>query len=520
MCGSTYLAKASTIDAFMNTIMLASTTNPVALAIAIGIGILGLLVLGLIVRALRSQTLALGFATTAAQWALAYLAMIGPGQLIGDALFALTLACPVAAGFVAARAMRDHASPFGVGCVSGFVNLLVVGALVGGGSNDVSMIIQGAVWSVGMLVGSGVLAMFGAWLAARILTNSGAVTTAQWSWPAPAALFAMVAAATIFLLLITGGLVTGLEAGLAVPDWPNSFGHNMLLYPVSEMKGGVYYEHAHRLFGMLVGVTTFTMVLIVFREDSRSWVRALACFALFMVCVQGLMGGLRVTGTLTLSQETAQLSPSTLIAIAHGIFGQIVFATMVLLAALLTMKWKSALQLQNFAGAQSVRALTIIAPFVLLVQLFLGASYRHLQVPPHDGHPAYHPIWAMHGHVGFSIIAVLAVLLAASRMSAMARDNAALKLLGACAAVMITILIAQVLLGLISYVAVLMRKDQVIPIWEVVFTSAHQATGALLFAAAIQGAAWSRRLVSAQASCITNRSVELGTDLRALKHAE
>ena len=43
---------------------------------------------------------------------------------------------------------------------------------------------------------------------------------------------------TVFILLVTGGLVTGLESGLAVPDWPNSFGHNMLLYPISEMKGG------------------------------------------------------------------------------------------------------------------------------------------------------------------------------------------------------------------------------------------------------------------------------------------
>lgn len=64
---------------------------------------------------------------------------------------------------------------------------------------------------------------------------------------------------------------------------------------------------------------------------------------------------------------------------------------------------------------------------------FSGASYRHLQVPPHDGLPAYHPIWAMHGHIGFSIIAVLAVLLSASRMSAAARDTPALKLLGTCA---------------------------------------------------------------------------------------
>ena len=497
---STILDRVSTIDAFMNSIMLASTpANSAALAIALGIGIAGLVVLALLIRALRSQTLALGFATTAAQWALAYVAMIGPGQLLGDALFALTLACPVVAGFVAARAMRDQASALGVGCVSGFVNLLVVGALVGGGSSDTAMIIQGAIWSVGMLVGSGVLALFGAWLAPRIFTNAGAATTSQWSWPAPAALFAMVAAATIFLLLITGGLVTGLEAGLAVPDWPNSFGHNMLLYPVSEMKGGVYYEHAHRLFGMLVGVTTFTMVLVVFREDRRTWVRALACFALFMVCVQGLMGGLRVTGTLTLSQESAQLTPSTLIAIAHGIFGQIVFATMALLAALLTMQWKSVVALRDFAGASSVRALTLIAPCVLLVQLFLGASYRHLQVPPHDGLPAYHPTWAMHGHIGFSIVAALAVLLAASRMSAAARETPALKLLGTCATFLITVLIAQVLLGLLAYVAVLVRRDAAIPLWELMFTSAHQVTGALLFASAIQGAAWARRLVSALA---------------------
>jgi len=226
---STILDRVSTIDAFMNSFILASTSsNPAALAIAVGIGIAGLLVLALIIRALRSQTLALGFATTAAQWALAYVAMIGPGQIIGDALFALTLACPVVAGFIAARAMRDQASALGVGCVSGFVNLLVVGALVGGGGSDTAVIVQGAIWSVGMLVVSGVLAMLGAWLSPRIFTHGGAAKILQWSWPAPAALFAMVSAATIFLLLITGGLVTGLEAGLAVPDWPNSFGHNML----------------------------------------------------------------------------------------------------------------------------------------------------------------------------------------------------------------------------------------------------------------------------------------------------
>ncbi|MCE9619349.1 MAG: COX15/CtaA family protein [Planctomycetes bacterium] len=469
--------------------------SPIILASSEGSsGMFGLLYAGLfligvmvVILRMRSQTLALGFATTTVQWGLAYLAMMGPGPVVGDALFALTLAAPIAAGFVAARTLRDQASPVGVGLVSGYVNLLVVGGLVGGGSSDSAMITQGALWGAGMLVGSGLLAWIGG--------AFGSKKSAAWPWPAPAALFAIVACGAIFLLLITGGLVTGLEAGLAVPDWPNTFGHNMLLYPVSEMKGGVYYEHAHRLFGMLVGATTLTTVLVVFREDRRGWVRLLSIAALLMVCGQGLMGGLRVTGKLTLSQQTAELSPSILLAIAHGIFGQIVFATVALLAAVLTTSWKTAAPLGGFAGAGSVRALTLAAPFVLIVQLFLGASYRHLQIPPRDGHPAFHPVWAMHGHLGFSIVAILAVVLAASRMSAAAREKPELKRLGSCATVLITLLIVQVLLGLLAYVAVLMRKDAAIPLWELAFTSAHQATGALLFAAAIQGAAWTRRLV-------------------------
>ena len=84
-------------------------------------------------------------------------------------------------------------------------------------------------------------------------------------------------------------------------------------------------------------------------------------------------------------------------------------------------------------------------------------------------------------------------------MSAAARETPALKLLGTCATILITILIAQVLLGLLAYVAVLVRKDAAIPVWELMFTSAHQATGALLFAASIQGAAWARRLVAVDA---------------------
>ena len=58
-----------------------------------------------------------------------------------------------------------------------------------------------------------------------------------WLWSAIAALIT-------FFMLISGGVVTGLEAGLAVPDWPNSYGHNMLLYPLAEMTSDLEKEES------------------------------------------------------------------------------------------------------------------------------------------------------------------------------------------------------------------------------------------------------------------------------------
>lgn len=42
------------------------------------------------------------------------------------------------------------------------------------------------------------------------------------------------------------------------------------------MKGGVYYEHAHRLYGMLVGLSAITLLVLVARFESGRLVRALA----------------------------------------------------------------------------------------------------------------------------------------------------------------------------------------------------------------------------------------------------
>jgi len=71
--------------------------------------------------------------------------------------------------------------------------------------------------------------------------------------------FALLVACNVVVLIGLGGLVTSHEAGMAVPDWPNSFGYNMFLFPVSRWVGGVFFEHTHRLVASVVGLLTIVL---------------------------------------------------------------------------------------------------------------------------------------------------------------------------------------------------------------------------------------------------------------------
>src|SRR5687767_2617037 len=72
-----------------------------------------------------------------------------------------------------------------------------------------------------------------------------------------------------------GGLVTSNDAGLSVPDWPNSYGYNMFLFPPSQWVGGLWYEHLHRLMGTVVGFCSTLLVLHAWgvgrRDSVRRW---------------------------------------------------------------------------------------------------------------------------------------------------------------------------------------------------------------------------------------------------------
>src|SRR5213592_662720 len=105
-------------------------------------------------------------------------------------------------------------------------------------------------------------------------------------WPHRLALLTTVAT---FPLLFVGGLVTSTGSGLAVPDWPTTFGYNMVLFPWSRMVGGILYEHSHRLMGALVGLLTLALAGALWRAGGR--LRRLGLVAVAVVLAQGVLGG-------------------------------------------------------------------------------------------------------------------------------------------------------------------------------------------------------------------------------------
>ena len=208
--------------------------------------------------------------------------------------------------------------------------------------------------------------------------------------------FIVVTVVATFLLLGSGGMVTSHEAGMSVPDWPNTYGYNMFLFPVSKWVGGVFYEHTHRLLASGIGFLTTVLAIWLWWREARVWMRWLGLLAFVLVALQGVLGGLRVT----LAMDK--------LGIVHGALAQLFFVLMCALA-LFTSRWwlntgRDALRrVQNVkieaapqrGPTNNLRWLVLATTILIFLQLILGATMRHqhagLAIP--DFPSAYGKIW-------------------------------------------------------------------------------------------------------------------------------
>jgi cytochrome c oxidase assembly protein subunit 15 len=253
----------------------------------------------------------------------------------------------------------------------------------------------------------------------------------------------------------------------------------MFLYPLSRMTGGIYYEHAHRLFGALVGLTTVVLAIRVWRSDGRWWLRWLSAFAVLLVVVQGILGGLRVTGSFTLSTSPEDMAPSVALAVTHGVTGQIFLALLVAIAAATSRSWLAAGEAEPRKTAGGDRTLQLALVGLLIVQLVLGAAQRHMA-------------WGLIIHITLAaFVAVLAVVTGA-RAWGLYPGRRPVEGLGRALIIVVGV---QLALGI---AALAVTQGQAIvgnpTALEITITTAHQATGAALLTLAVLLLVWTGRL--------------------------
>jgi heme a synthase len=258
--------------------------------------------------------------------------------------------------------------------------------------------------------------------------------------------FTLLTAAATLGLIGVGGLVTSHGVGMAVPDWPNTYGYNMFFFPFSQWVGGIFYEHSHRLLASAVGLLTTILALWLHGTGARPllrwgglvlvlgslilvglsprhgadavvlgvtglsalsasfvwpgsrpaavWLRRLGWIAFLGVLLQGLLGGLRVV----LFKDE--------IGIFHATLAQLFFVLMCLLAVVTSPRWEAAPRQPTAeplpspaAGAgwprRGLSRVFFIAAGLVLAQLILGATMRHqhagLAIP--DFPLAYGKLW-------------------------------------------------------------------------------------------------------------------------------
>ncbi len=294
-----------------------------------------------------------------------------------------------------------------------------------------------------------------------------------------------------FPLIWMGGLVTTHGVGLAVPDWPNSFGYNMFLLPWDRWREwGVFHEHTHRLLGTLVGLLAIFLVAAAWISKrttrTQKW---LSIIVLLAVIIQGVLGGLRVVLT------------NLNLAVVHGIFAQASLCLMGLMIVISSSWWQSAPDLSETEPetGRELKRLTVFTVVLIFAQLIVAAIMRHYQAglaipdfPLNYGHilppisqeglnlanasrmadPALGQvtlaqIWLQFAHRIGAVIVTAALIWTTLRILRRTLDSLGLRGMSISLHILITI---QLTLGILT---VLMRKPADV-------ASAHVAVGALL----------------------------------------
>lgn len=269
--------------------------------------------------------------------------------------------------------------------------------------------------------------------------------------------FAIFLAFLIIVLLVAGALVTSNEAGDSVPDWPLSFGR--WLIHSNNFIANVRYEYSHRFIAGVVGFSTFILALCIWFAEQRKWLKRLAWIAFLGVIAQAAIGGVRVL--------FPAYKPE--IAVPHALIAQSFFGVIVAIGVFTSRGWFAKHEIQQEAGSPALRTLAPVTIGAVLIQLVLGAGYRH-------------GAWGIIPHIIGAVIVLALIIWLASTVLVRHQDS----YLRRPALSVLVLVIMQAGLGICAYLARLAAKGDPQPLEPMIsLTVAHVVVGALTLAAMV-----------------------------------
>jgi len=202
-----------------------------------------------------------------------------------------------------------------------------------------------------------------------------------------------------------------------------------------------------------------------------------------LVVLQGILGGLRVTGGFTLSTSEADMAPSIALAVMHGVLGQLFLGLIVAIAVVTSRWWLRAPEAEARSNINGDRTLQFWLVATLVVQLVLGAVQRHLAQ-------------GLIIHITLAAVVVMLAVVVGARAWGLYHGTWPVQRLGQA---LIGLVSVQVTLGIVALAVTQGKAIVGSPTTvEVTIATAHQATGAALLALAVTLHLWTRRLFIAE----------------------
>ena len=202
---------------------------------------------------------------------------------------------------------------------------------------------------------------------------------------------------------------------------------------------------------IIIGILTLGLAVWLLLADKRASLRWLSSSALVIFGLEG---------------ATAMLNSAAGVVI-HACLAPLFFSTLVAICVLLSPSWRKGAEPVDIRGWSRLRALAVAAPPAVLIQIALGAAYRHkvTSVMPHMAGAMI---------VSFLTLVVSVIIL---------QQYPDYRSLRSAAVAVLSIVLTQVTLGVTAFVLELL--DIADPEWLIVSTVSHVLVGSLTLAATL-----------------------------------